>query len=426
MASNPQQGPSKKPNNAPNQKPNPRNPNQNQQNTNKKSEDTNNANKQHRNPQPKNPQNHQQPKNPQNNQQNKNHQQQKNPQHKNPQNNQQHRIPQQKMNDWVILCPTPPAANFPPPPARNLAETLTPGPSHVSEANRVLKEVMSVLECPVCLEFMQAPIFMCESGHNICSQCRAKLCLPICPLCKTSVTGQRNFDLEKIASTMVTACTNSSYGCKFAGSPDEAKAHFGNCMHRQMFCPMGREFHQCTWNGSISDLQIHFAEAHQNNTRLKPGCQVLFDDFDVTKKDEDMQLVSVGKFMYLYHVKIDPAMRLAYWGIQFIGPREDASKSKYEFHIFNNKKTKKVIMSSEECQPDNLSFQDIYDSGNCVAIPLHVLKNFIHENRKFTFKFFIKPGENPKINQSNAPATAAPSRVEMRDMFCLSKKLDLL
>lgn len=219
-------------------------------------------------------------------------------------------------------------------------------------------------------------------------------------------------------------------------------------MHRQMFCPMGREFQQCTWNGnlslkqisvhfleeficilfagSISNLQIHFAETHQNNMRLKPGCQVLFDDFDVTKKDKDMQLVTVGKFMYLYHVKIDPATKLAFWGIQFIGPHENASKTKYEFHIFNNKKTKKVIMSSEECQPDNLSFQDIYDSGNCIAIPLHILKTFLHDNKKFTFKFFIKPEDNPKINQSSAAATAPPSRAEMRDMLCLSKKLDLL
>ena len=40
------------------------------------------------------------------------------------------------------------------------------------------------LECPVCLEIAQAPIFMCEEQHVICSGCRMSDKVNKCPLCQ--------------------------------------------------------------------------------------------------------------------------------------------------------------------------------------------------------------------------------------------------
>lgn len=140
---------------------------------------------------------------------------------------------------------------------------------------------------------------------------------------------------------------------------------------------------------------------------LKVGNQVLFDNFDINKPDQDMQLIALGNSLYLYHVRIDPYNKLALWGIQSLGARKNDDKATYEFQIFNSKKTKKKIVINEACQPESSCFEDIYNSGECVAIPLHVLKTYIHENKKFTFKFIIKNAIDPKLVKKNPSIAAA-------------------
>jgi len=121
----------------------------------------------------------------------------------------------------------------------------------------------------------------------------------------------------------------------------------------------------------------------------------MFPDFDVTIPDENMQLVALGSKLFLYHVKIDIGRNVAFWAIQYIGSEKEAQNWKYEFNIFNSKKTKKIINITEECLSDKVSIDTVYKSGNCVAIPLFVLKNYIHENKKFTFKFFVRGARPP-------------------------------
>lgn len=48
---------------------------------------------------------------------------------------------------------------------------------------------------------------------------------------------------------MSTPCTNQNHGCKFRGSEGDIKLHFDDCHFRQIFCPMGKEYKQCLWNG---------------------------------------------------------------------------------------------------------------------------------------------------------------------------------
>lgn len=42
-----------------------------------------------------------------------------------------------------------------------------------------LKEIEAELECPVCMEVSRPPIYQCEEGHIICSNC--KPLLKVCP-----------------------------------------------------------------------------------------------------------------------------------------------------------------------------------------------------------------------------------------------------
>lgn len=62
-----------------------------------------------------------------------------------------------------------------------------------------MKTVLDSMDCPICLDFLQPPIFMCVTGHHICDKCRQKLSIEICPVCKADITNQRNYGLEAIA-----------------------------------------------------------------------------------------------------------------------------------------------------------------------------------------------------------------------------------
>ena len=65
-----------------------------------------------------------------------------------------------------------------------------------------IKEKESDLECPVCLETAEVPIFMCPEMHLICSNCRPKV--KECPECRVVYTGQprRHRYAEKTAEEL--------------------------------------------------------------------------------------------------------------------------------------------------------------------------------------------------------------------------------
>eukprot|EP00092_Neocalanus_flemingeri_P031786 GFUD01034529.1.p1 GENE.GFUD01034529.1~~GFUD01034529.1.p1 ORF type:complete len:302 (+),score=107.81 GFUD01034529.1:82-987(+) len=49
-----------------------------------------------------------------------------------------------------------------------------------------------VPECPVCMEEMKPPmqIFNCRNGHLTCADCRPKMTIAICTICRTEFTGR--------------------------------------------------------------------------------------------------------------------------------------------------------------------------------------------------------------------------------------------
>ena len=54
--------------------------------------------------------------------------------------------------------------------------------------SKSIKEKKELLMCPVCFETAEAPIFMCQEMHLICSNCRPKL--KECPECRAPYKAQ--------------------------------------------------------------------------------------------------------------------------------------------------------------------------------------------------------------------------------------------
>ena len=49
-------------------------------------------------------------------------------------------------------------------------------------------DLVSLFECPVCMDFALPPILQCQSGHIVCASCRTKL--SSCPTCRGNLGMQ--------------------------------------------------------------------------------------------------------------------------------------------------------------------------------------------------------------------------------------------
>lgn len=86
----------------------------------------------------------------------------------------------------------------------------------------------SKLECPICYEYLCAPIYICANGHSVCSKCRKKI--RTCPLCQAIIGNSRNYSLEEISETLEVCCANAIKGCTFIGKVKNTKQHtLSNC-----------------------------------------------------------------------------------------------------------------------------------------------------------------------------------------------------
>ncbi|CAG9825195.1 unnamed protein product [Phaedon cochleariae] len=87
------------------------------------------------------------------------------------------------------------------------------------------RNVQRALECPICTNIMVPPIFVCATGHTICTICKSLL--TECPTCKAAYTGTRSFALEELYENSRLMCSSSNENnvCDFTGDVDEISKH---------------------------------------------------------------------------------------------------------------------------------------------------------------------------------------------------------
>lgn len=83
--------------------------------------------------------------------------------------------------------------------------------AHFSITLRHYDSIVSELKCPGCAQALYGPIWLCETGHSICSHCSKRI--SACPLCRKKLTDMRNYTLEAIAGKVQFPCTHAGRGC---------------------------------------------------------------------------------------------------------------------------------------------------------------------------------------------------------------------
>ncbi|KAK1606843.1 hypothetical protein QYE76_030516 [Lolium multiflorum] len=132
-----------------------------------------------------------------------------------------------------------------------------------------------VLECPICMDPLQPPVYQCAVGHAICSSCHASLMnKDMCHTCSATGGYNRCNALDKILESFRVPCTNAKYGCTAESHYHEADEHKKSCPHTPCFCPEP----DCVFAGSTVALLAHLTGDHMwPSTELKYNFKLTVD-----------------------------------------------------------------------------------------------------------------------------------------------------
>ncbi|CDS42403.1 e3 ubiquitin protein ligase siah1 [Echinococcus multilocularis] len=138
-------------------------------------------------------------------------------------------------------------------------------------------DLVSLFECPVCMDFALPPILQCQSGHIVCASCRSKL--SSCPTCRGNLENIRNLAMEKLAASILFPCKYALTGCAETFHYTVKAEHESVCEHRPYSCPCPGT--SCKWLGQLDQVMPHLLQSHKSITTLQ-GEDIVFLATDIT------------------------------------------------------------------------------------------------------------------------------------------------
>lgn len=137
----------------------------------------------------------------------------------------------------------------------------------------------SIIECIVCLEIRrEGPIYQCENGHNVCSECKQQI--KLCPYGQCAYNAKcRNRTAEQLRdrSSLDFPCQFASKGCNFFQKAAKLQIHEPGCDFRNIECSFG-----CGETLLAKDFDEHVGRFHIGCQYEEKGCQ-----FHGTKEENE-------------------------------------------------------------------------------------------------------------------------------------------
>lgn len=212
--------------------------------------------------------------------------------------------------------------------------TITP-----ADGNDTSNEVLSVFECPVCLEYMLPPYLQCQAGHLVCGNCRPKL--QCCPTCRGPTPAVRNLGLEKIANTVKFPCKFAQSGCALSFHHYEKVEHEDVCEFRPYLCPCPGA--SCKWQGSLNEVMHHLMKIHKSITTLQ-GEDIVFlaTDINLPGAVDWVMMQSCFNFHFMLVLekqeKFEHGQQIFYAVVQLIGTKKEAEMFSYRLELSSHRR----------------------------------------------------------------------------------------
>ncbi|GBP32828.1 E3 ubiquitin-protein ligase SIAH1 [Eumeta japonica] len=168
--------------------------------------------------------------------------------------------------------------------------------SELTKVSEINQSLLRLLECPVCLEFMEPPMSQCRRGHLVCSSCRARIIS--CPICRTAFSSVRNRAMEAVSEIVRYPCR---HGCGRETRLRRRETHEANCANRTYSCPVV----SCSEHTRYphSELQLHYQDKHASLLRQGES-----QTFTLKLNQEHNEQWLLKAHNELFHVGIDITM----------------------------------------------------------------------------------------------------------------------
>lgn len=242
-------------------------------------------------------------------------------------------------------------------------------------------EMLTELECPVCLNYIIPPIFQCVTGHSICSTCKEKVSQ--CPLCQRQIGETQNFTLEKMAYLLNYPCRNAENGCDFVDKAGKIKQHQKYCNFGTQNCPL-KNYETCNWKGTGKEINRHIQCCHHDSV-LELDTVRLFIDGDYLDQEENMcYAMKFSDAMFLLHYRYYNST--FYWAMQLIGPPEQALNYKFEIDICDNNNHNQKLFLRSFCSSLKEKDQCFVDPSQYVFLTLDQVRSFLSDMLTFTIR----------------------------------------
>nr|ACO10646.1 E3 ubiquitin-protein ligase SIAH1B [Caligus rogercresseyi] len=202
--------------------------------------------------------------------------------------------------------------------------------------------ILSLLECPVCLDHITPPIKQCVKGHLVCIDCFPRL--HHCPTCRSNMCDERNLAIEQVSRLLHYPCRYHPMGCKQAFPLSKKGTHEKDCTYLQLKCPIHG---QCAFNGSLSEVVPHLAANHAvNPVPVQPTGLLFYRAKHFNRRNLWNLIYSWDNNLFRFivkHIHADIVGRtencnLLIAHIQYVGPESMAARYAYGISLFDAEK----------------------------------------------------------------------------------------
>lgn len=122
--------------------------------------------------------------------------------------------------------------------------------------------LIHLFDCPVCHDWITAPVAQCRKGHVVCGACKSKG-IKACPNCKQRFSDVPNLMMEQISAVISFPCKFHSHGCREYSLLVHKVGHEALCSYRPVSC-------QYSVRGCTQVLLFHLMESHVLECSFKP------------------------------------------------------------------------------------------------------------------------------------------------------------
>ncbi|XP_066993294.1 E3 ubiquitin-protein ligase SIAH1A [Anabrus simplex] len=245
------------------------------------------------------------------------------------------------------------------------------------ELEKINRNLLQQLECPVCTNYLLPPIEQCQNGHSICQQCRVKV--RHCPSCKVLFCGIRNRFAENIAETLPYPCENQNAGCSVTVLSKYLLLHQHRCQFRMHHCLAGKGM-GCLWRGQKSQLARHVKSEHPELCIMGSKATLRVPMLGDQNASASYRLMFAHGEMFWLSEKHEQDNSLSLY-VKYIGPEERAKNYKYQIRFVSRNGNHELINT----HVTHCDFEDISGRSQGVNLNYFLIQPYQDDNAMLTY-----------------------------------------